>query len=89
MKLKEGFLTHDSDNQQVLIAAGKAADCFHGVARSNKTAAFIVNCLKEEVTEQDIVNAMLEQYDAPKEVIAGDVRRILDVLREIGAIDEA
>ncbi len=85
MKLKEGFITHDTGDEQIMVAAG--ADTFSGLVRSNRTAAFIVNCLKQDTTEEAIVSAMCEHYDAPQEVIAADVRRILDELRSIGAID--
>ena len=54
--------------------------------RSNETAAFIVNCLKKETTEEAIVEAMLEQYDAPRETVARDVHRVVEQLRQIGAL---
>ena len=59
---------------------------FHGLVRSNETAAFIVNCLKKETTEEAIVEAMLEQYDAPRETVARDVHRVVEQLRQIGAL---
>ena len=43
MKLKDIFITHDSDGEQVLI---DVTSSFAGLVRSNKTAAFIVECLK-------------------------------------------
>lgn len=89
MRLAEGFLTHDSNGQQILVAAGAAAESFHGVVRSNRTAAFIVDCLRQETTEKKIAEAMLERYDASEEEITRDVSSILSKLREIGAIHEA
>ena len=55
--------------------------------QSNRTAAFIVDCLKSETSETEIIEKMSEKYDAPKEIIAMDVKKILDTLRSIGAID--
>ena len=55
---------------------------------SNKTAAFIVDCLKEETTKEQIVDAMCAKYDAPSETISEDVQEILDKLNGIGAIEE-
>ena len=46
MKLKEGFITHTLQGQQMMVAAGPAARLFRGVVRSNETAAFIIDCLK-------------------------------------------
>ena len=87
MKLKTGFITHTIGKEQMMVATGPAGKVFHGLVRSNETAAFIVDCLKKETTEEEIVAAMLEEYDAPKEVISKDVHRIVEKLREIGALE--
>ena len=86
MKLKEDFVTQVVDNTQFLVPIG--AEAFQGIVRSNKTAAFIVDCLKEETTEEAIVDRMCKKYDAPREEIAADVKEILDTLRKIGALEE-
>lgn len=85
MKLKSAFITHDTEGEQILIdTAGK----FSGLARSNSTAAFIVEQLKAEISPDEIVSRMLEKYDAPKEVIEADVNKIIEKLKGIGAIEE-
>ncbi len=86
MKLKDGFITRQTDDEQIMVAVGDVK--FAGLVRSNKTAAFIVDCLKSETTKEDIVGAMAEKYDAPKDVIEKDVEGILEKLRSIGALDE-
>lgn len=85
MKLKPEFITREMDDKQIMISSSGS---FNGIVRSNKTAAFIVDCLKNDATEDGIIKKMLEKYDAPEEVIAEDVKRILDTLRKIGALDE-
>ena len=86
MRLKDEFVTQEIDDTQVMVAAG--GNAFNGVIRSNKTAAFIIDMLRDDVTKDDIVDAMCSKYDAPREVIAADVERILEKLRSIGALDE-
>lgn len=86
MKLKEDFITQEIHDTQFLVPVG--AESFQGIVRSNKTAAFIVNCLKEETTEEKIVDAMCAKYDAPRDTIAADVKEILDTMRKIGALEE-
>ena len=86
MKLKDSFITQNIEDTQFLVSVGDQS--FNGVVRSNETAAFIVNCLKAETTEQAIVDAMFENYDAPREIIAADVRRVVEILRGIDALDE-
>ena len=86
MKLKSDFIVQDIDDTQFLVPLGHEA--FNGIARSNKTAAFIVNCLKEETTKEQIVDAMCAEYSAPRETIAADVEEILNTLRGIHALEE-
>ena len=88
MKLKEGFITHTLQGQQMMVAAGPAAKLFRGVVRSNETAAFIIDCLKEETTPEQIVDALCSRYEAPRETIAADVEHILNTLCSIHALEE-
>ena len=86
MKLKQSFVTQEVNGTQIMVSADSAA--FGGVVRSNAAAAFIVDCLKEETSQEKIIAAMLDEYDAPREVIERDVEKILGRLRGIGALDE-
>lgn len=86
MKLKEGFLIHNTGDEQVIVGTGDVS--FNGLVRSNSTAAFIVECLQENTTQAQIVAKLLEKYDAPESVIASDVSKIIDKLRSIGALYE-
>lgn len=88
MKLREGFITYSTGDEQIMVAAGSAAAHFQGMVRSNATAAFIVDCLMEEITVEQLVDKMVEKYDAPRDVIARDVEKIVARLRGIGALDE-
>ena len=85
MKLKDTYITHDSDGEQILLDTSSS---FAGLIRNNKTAAFIVECLKEDITQEKIVEAMFEKYDAPKDVLAKDVSDVIEKLRKVGALDE-
>ena len=85
MKLKSTFVTHSTDNEQLMVSVGGD---FSGMVRSNPTAAFIVDMLAEGTTREDIISAMLEKYDADRTVIERDVDKVLSALSKIGAIDE-
>ena len=85
MKLKAEFITYESDGEQLMVSCDSS---FTGLVRSNRTAAFIVDCLKAETTEEEIVEQMFEKYDAPRDVLTRDVARIVTQLRSIHALDE-
>ena len=86
MKLSSSFITYDDGDEKLVVSTGSAD--FSGLARGNATAGFIINCLENDTTEDEIVDKMLEKFDAPREVIAEDVHKIVEQLRSIGAIDD-
>jgi Coenzyme PQQ synthesis protein D (PqqD). len=86
MKLKKEFITHDTGAESLLVPTGAAA--FSGLVKGNKTLGAILDALKRDITEADIVAAMKARFDAPEEIIARDVKKALSELRKIGAIDE-
>lgn len=85
MKLKSTFVTHDTGDGLLMISAGGE---FNGMVRSNSTAKDIINMLANDTTEENIIAAMLEKYDATREQIEGDVKSVLATLKKIGALDE-
>ena len=86
MKLNNGFITHDDGEQKLLVSTGGSS--FSGLVRSNPTAGFIIECLETETTEDEIVAKMLENWDVTDEIARRDVRKIVDQLKTIGAIDD-
>ena len=86
MKIKDGFITHMVDEEQFLVGTGRTG--FSGLVRSNRTAAFIVDQLKEETTKEEVLQNILEHYDATEEQAEQDLEKVIDVLRKIGALDE-
>ncbi len=86
MKLKRNYITQDVGDSQIMVATGETN--FNGMVKSNKTAAFIIDCLRTETTREEIVEKMLEKYDATADVIGSDVDKVISELRKIGAIEE-
>lgn len=86
MKLNDGFVTQTVGDEHYTVSVGNTG--FSGIVHSNETAGFIIDMLKEETSEDAIVDAMFEKYDAERDHIAASVRKIIDQLRSIGAIDE-
>lgn len=84
MKLNSDFITHEIGGEHILVSVGKTR--FSGLARGNVTAAFIIEQLKEETTEEKIVEKLLEKYSVDRATAERDVGLIIDKLRSIGAI---
>ncbi len=86
MKLNKDFVTHMSNGKQVLVCVDR--NKFSGMVRSNETAAFIIDLLKNEVSEEEIIETMLKEYSVDRETVEKDVTKVLETLRGINALDE-
>ncbi len=86
MKLKQDFITYSANGEALLVPTGAAS--FSGLVKGNRTLEAVLELLKQDMDEASIVSAMLERFDASEEVIKADVKKALDELRAIGALDE-
>ena len=86
MKMNKDFLLHNTGSESILVPTGNAG--FSGVVRGNKTLGAVLELLKEETTEAEIITALKSRFDAPEGVIEKDVAKALAELRRIGALDE-
>lgn len=87
MKLKKEFIPHETGKESLLIPAGGAG--FSGLVKGNKTLGVILEYLvKDDLTEEEIVQAMEKRFDAPAELIKKDVAKAISELRRIGALNE-
>ena len=50
MKINKDFIGHKMDDGQVMISLNK--DKFSGLLKSNSTASFIIDQLKEDISEE-------------------------------------
>lgn len=85
MKINSGFITHNDGEDMLLVSTGETK--FSGLVRSNPTAGFIIECLEQETTEDEIVARMQQKWEVSDEIARRDVRKVVEQLRDIGAID--
>lgn len=83
MKIKSDFTIQKVGSSYVAIAVGETSKTFRTMIKLNATGAFLWNLLAEkDVTEEDLVNALLTEYDVDRETAANDVHRIVTMLAE-------
>lgn len=88
MKLKDRFVMTELGEESVLVPVGEPAEGFRGIVRLNETAAFIIKQLKENTTTDQIVDALLAEYEVERSEAEKHVNAVLSQLREIDAIEE-
>ena len=86
MKLKNEFIVHNIADETLLVPTAEAS--FHGLVQGNKTVDTILSCLKEDTTEEKILDSLKEKYDGDEEDMRADIADVIKRLRAIGAIDE-
>ena len=86
MRLMDGVIVVPNGNDHVLVTAGKAQAAFSGMIVLNDSATRIVQALQEEVTEQDLVDMLLNTFVITEEAARGAVARVLEQLSSLGLI---
>ena len=86
MKLKKDFIFHNTGREALLVPTGEAG--FSGLVKGNKTLAAIIDLLHEDITEEEIIAALHERYEAPEGAIESSVSRAISELRKLGMLDE-
>lgn len=86
MKLKNEFIVHNVGDETLLVPTAEAS--FHGLVQGNKTVDTILSCLKEDTTEEKILDSLKEKYDGDEADMRADIADVIKRLRAIGAIDE-
>ena len=86
MKLKDSFVVKRVQDKLILVST--ETETFNGILDANNSAGFIIECMKEDVTREEIISKMLEIYNASVDVIIEDVDKVIESLKGINAIDE-
>ena len=87
MKLKDGVIIAQNDNEFIIVTTGEAGKAFSGMIRLNGTAAYIAECLKYEISEMDLVDALLKKYEVSDEIAAKSVSAVIEKLSSVGLIE--
>ncbi|MGN0806836.1 MAG: PqqD family protein [Candidatus Coproplasma sp.] len=85
MKIKKGFILKELDGQVVAIPVGSD---FSGVIKMNEIAAYLWKKLENGATEEELVAAVLSEYEATNEQATQAVKNTVELLKKNGFIDE-
>lgn len=88
MKRKDGFIVRQIAGQNVAVAVGARSKDFHGMIKLNDTALFIWNLLEKDTNVDNMVEAVLAEYDVDKDRARASVEKITGALRDAGILEE-
>ena len=81
MKIKNGFVVRDIAGKSVVIALGEASKSFKGMIELNGVARVIWDLLAEGKESNEIVDAIVAEYDVDRETVVSDVDRFINQLK--------
>ena len=82
MKLKYDFVVNSVAGETVAVSVGDNSDRFNGYIKLNETAAFIFALLKNDISRDNIVAAVLKEYpDADETEACESVDELIEKLQ--------
>lgn len=88
MKSKYIFEKMELDGQIVAVPVGENASDLHAVLNLNEEAMSILECLREDTTEDGIIQKLLTEYEGTKEELQPMVHAFIEQLRKEDLIQE-
>ena len=90
MQIKKDFTIQKvGTSSYVAVAVGETSKTFHGMIRLNETGAFLWKQMAErDMTEEELTDALLSEYEVDRETAQADVHRIVELLSGSGVFVE-
>ncbi len=83
MKIKRDFILREIAGDILLVPAGKTALDLNGMLTLNEVGAEIWKMLPEVESEEEIVQRLLQEYDAEPAQVREDVSEFMSQLRKL------
>lgn len=86
MKIKDGLILREVAGNYIVVAVGDAVKTFNGVINLNETGAFLWKNLADGKNEEQLIDALLSEYEVERELATADVKKFIDKLTEAGLV---
>ena len=87
MRVDKEFVLREIAGDYIIIPTGKTVLEFNGLITVNEVGVSIWNMLQKEVTFDDLVKGILDEYDVEEQVAREDIREFLDNLISGGILE--
>lgn len=82
IRAKKGFLLRRLGDEYMVVPVGEASNQFNGMIRMNETGAFYWKELEQGITEDGLVEKMLERFeDLDEETAHKDLQEFLETMK--------
>lgn len=87
MKLKYNFAIREIAGDYVLVPLGEAALAFSGMITTNEVGAFLWETLMEDVTKEQLVARVLEEFEVDQETAFHDIEEWIEQMEKMGLLE--
>lgn len=88
MKLGCSFEFVDMGEEIIAVPVGENANLVRGVLKLNKEGKEIIELLQSNISREQIVNTLSEQYTTDKNVLLAYVNETIKAIRDAGLLSE-
>ncbi len=88
MKAKPGFVLRNIVDEFILMPTGDNIGKFNGTVLLNEVSAFVWEKLQSPVSKDDLLKAILDEFEVEKAVAAADLDALLMKLKEYNVIED-
>ena len=82
MKIKDGFLLKELAGSFLVVPLGSQVSDFAHIIKLTETSAFLWKKLESECEVEDLVSALLQEYDVDRETATKGVNSFVSKLKE-------
>lgn len=86
MKIKSGFMLRNVIDSWVVVPLGERVVDFNGLITLNETGAYLWEQLKEETEKENLIKALLSEYDVDEKTASEDVEKFIAALEQGGLL---
>lgn len=86
MKTNPEFIARDIAGELVLVPVGAAAKSYGGLVTCNEVGAFIWRKLENEMTIDELVRAILDEFEIDEPTAKKDAEEYIEKLKKINAV---
>ena len=88
MKIKDGFTLRDVAGEYMVMPTGDQIESFGGTLVLNETGAFFWDKLQAPAAREDVLDALLAEYEVAPAAAEKDLNEFLEQLRSYGVLEE-
>ena len=88
MRVKENFILRQIAGESLLIPVGEAALAVNGLIALSESGAFLYERLKTECSRQELIDALLAEYEVTAQIAGADVDAFLEQMRQLKMLYE-